>query len=56
VANLLALPSQTGMALLRRVAEKADVQRYLRNPSDDTRDAARARLATLAIAGDRETG
>ena len=53
VANLIGRGPQAGIENLRRVAADADLRRYLRNPTDATRDAALARLASLASASVR---
>jgi len=53
VANVLERSVQQGAENLRRVASDADVRRYLQDPTDDTREAARRRLASLAGAGPR---
>ena len=51
VAGLLARPTQGAIEDLQRLAADADVRRYLQNPTDATRDVARARLAPLATSG-----
>jgi PAS domain S-box-containing protein len=51
VAGLFEGASQQGMATLRQMATDATVRGYLRNPTDDARESARARLASLAITG-----
>jgi len=56
VANLIEQSSRAEVETLRRVAADADVRRYLRNPTDDTRGAARARLAPLTTNGPRRIG
>jgi signal transduction histidine kinase len=56
VANLIAQSAHAGMDNLRRVAADADVRRYLRHPTDDTRKVALARLGPLATPGVRGIG
>jgi PAS domain S-box-containing protein len=53
VATLISRSSLSSMESLHRAAADADVARYLQNPTDDARDAARARLAPLATPGIR---
>jgi PAS domain S-box-containing protein len=53
VAGLLERTSQPGLESLRQAAADANVREFLRNPNDDAREAARARLAVLAVAGPR---
>src|ERR1700704_5284579 len=53
VADLMARPAQVGIESLGRVAAGAAVRRYLLDPTDDTRDAARAQLIQLAATGRR---
>src|SRR5258708_1403819 len=50
VANLIERSSLAGMENVRRSAADPAVRRYVRNPTDDARDAAQARLAPLATA------
>ena len=53
VANLLERSVQQGAENLRRVAADPDVRRYLQDPTDDAREAARKRLGSLAVGGPR---
>ena len=53
VANLVERSSRAGLEGLRRVAADPDVRRYVQNPTDAGRDAARARMASLAQGGVR---
>src|SRR5260221_9059674 len=50
VANLIERASQAAMETLRGAAGEPAVRQYLQHPTDDTRDAARTRLAPLATA------
>jgi PAS domain S-box-containing protein len=53
VASLLERPSQAWMENLHRVAADAEVRRYLQNPTNRGREAARASLALLVTTGPR---
>jgi signal transduction histidine kinase/CheY-like chemotaxis protein len=53
VASLIGRSAQAGIESLRSVAAQRDIREFLRAPTDETRDAARARLAPLATGGVR---
>ena len=53
VATLLQQSSQAGMENARRVVADADIRRYLLTPTTEAGEAARARLAGLAVTGPR---